>query len=139
MLIARVRATTARCGTCGQPSGRVHGRYRRQLRDVAVAGAGLVLQVHVRRFRCGNSGCRAVTFTEQVDGLTAPYARLTLGLRETLTQIGLERPSKCATTRCTSTRPPSAPRRSTAGWSSPASRCTNCAGPNRPSKPSSWS
>ncbi|MGC1211692.1 MAG: ISL3 family transposase [Micromonospora sp.] len=89
VLIARVRATTARCGTCGQPSGRVHGRYRRQLRDVAVAGAGLVLQVHVRRFRCGNSGCRAVTFTEQVDGLTAPYARLTPGLRETLTQIGL--------------------------------------------------
>ncbi|WP_415857518.1 transposase family protein, partial [Salinispora arenicola] len=49
MLSARVRAETARCGRCQQRSARVHGRYARRLRDVAVAGTGLLLEVRVRR------------------------------------------------------------------------------------------
>ena len=89
VLSARVRAATARCGRCRQPSGRVHGRYQRRLRDVAVAGMALLLQMHIRRFRCDNTGCPAKTFAEQVDGLTTPHARLTAGLKVMLTQIGL--------------------------------------------------
>jgi transposase len=84
-----VRAATARCGRCRQRSGRVHGRYQRRLRDVAIAGVALLPQVQIRRFRCDNTTCPAATFAEQVDGLTAPHARLTPGLRSMLTQIGL--------------------------------------------------
>ncbi|WP_284706348.1 transposase family protein [Micromonospora phytophila] len=49
-------------------SGRVRGRYQRRLRDVAIAGMGLLLQVQVRRFRCDNTGCPAKTFAEQIGG-----------------------------------------------------------------------
>ena len=70
-------------------SGRVHGFYQRRLRDVAVAGTGVLLQLRIRRFRCVNTSCPARTFAEQVDGLTAPYARFTVGLKRVLTQIGL--------------------------------------------------
>lgn len=89
VLSARVRAETARCGRCQQRSARVHGRYARRLRDVAVAGTGLLLEVRVRRFRCDNTTCPARTFVEQIEGLTSPHARLTLRLRGVLTQIGL--------------------------------------------------
>ena len=40
-------------------------------------------------FRCDNTGGTAKTFAEQVDGLTAAHARLTPGLKGTLTQIGV--------------------------------------------------
>ncbi|WP_232430578.1 ISL3 family transposase [Salinispora pacifica] len=89
MLSARVRAETARCGRCQQRSARVHGRYARRLRDVAVARTGLLLEVRVRRFRCDNATCPARTFVEQIEGLTSPHARLTSRLRGVLTQIGL--------------------------------------------------
>jgi transposase len=59
------------------------------LRDVAIAGLALLLQLQIRRFRCDNTDCPARTFAEQIDGLTAPHARLTPGLRGMLTQIGL--------------------------------------------------
>jgi len=49
----------------------------------------LLLQLQVRRFRCDNPGCAVVTFVEQVDGVTAPHARFTPGLRGLLTEIGL--------------------------------------------------
>ena len=36
-----------------------------------------VLVLTVRRFKCVNSACVAVTFAEQVEGLTSPHARFT--------------------------------------------------------------
>lgn len=88
VLRTRVRARTADC-RCGQSSARVHGRYVRRLRDVAVGGTGVVIELCVRRFRCENPGCLAVTFAEQVVGLTTPHSRHTPLLRGALTQIGL--------------------------------------------------
>src|SRR5438552_16064300 len=70
-------------------SGQVHGRYVRQLRDAAVGGVQVVISLSVRRFRCGNAACPAVTFAEQVAGLTSPHSRFTPLLRGLLTQIGL--------------------------------------------------
>ncbi|MFG1661400.1 transposase family protein [Micromonospora chersina] len=61
MLCARVRSATGRCGKSLQVSSRVHGRYLRRLRDVTVGGVAVLLQVRVRRFRCGNRGWSAVT------------------------------------------------------------------------------
>jgi hypothetical protein len=43
----------------------------------------------VRRFFCGNPGCAAVTFAEQVDGLTTRRARRTPLLAQMLAVIAL--------------------------------------------------
>ncbi|MER5201451.1 transposase family protein [Streptomyces sp. NPDC002755] len=88
VLRTRARATTAAC-RCGQSSARVHGRYVRRLRDVAVGGLGVVIELGIRRFRCENPACTAVTFAEQIAGLTTPHSRHTPQLRGVLTQIGL--------------------------------------------------
>ncbi|WP_239311022.1 hypothetical protein [Frankia sp. Cj3] len=34
----------------------MHGRYRRRLVDVALGGAGVVVELVVRRFRCSTPG-----------------------------------------------------------------------------------
>jgi transposase len=47
------------------------------------------LEVAIRRFRCVDPGCSAVTFAEQIPGLTTPYARRTTVLTSTLTAIAL--------------------------------------------------
>ncbi|MFE1012849.1 ISL3 family transposase [Streptomyces sp. NPDC058794] len=83
-----MRTTTGSC-RCGQSSTRVHGRYVRRLRDVAVGGLEVVIELRIRRFRCENPACTAVTFAEQIEGLTTPHSRHTPLLREMLTQIGL--------------------------------------------------
>ncbi|MGW6709600.1 ISL3 family transposase [Streptomyces sp. NPDC054956] len=83
-----MRAATAAC-RCGRSSARVHGRYVRKLSDVAVGGLGVVIELCIRRFRCENSACPAVTFAEQVTGLTTPHSRQTPLLRGVLTQFGL--------------------------------------------------
>ncbi|MEC3997105.1 ISL3 family transposase [Actinacidiphila sp. DG2A-62] len=74
---------------CGRWSGRVHGRYVRSLRDAAVGGAGVIIELQVRRFRCQNPACPAVTFAEQVHGLTRPHSRFTPLLLGLLARIGL--------------------------------------------------
>jgi transposase len=67
----------------------VHGSYVRQVRDAAVGGVQLVIALRVRRFRCRKAACPAVTFAEQVAGVTGPHSRFTPLLRGLLTQIGL--------------------------------------------------
>lgn len=88
MLDARVRSRMGRC-RCGAVSRRVHGRYVRVLRDAAIGGMGVTIVLQVRRFRCTNTECPAVTFVEQVPGLTSPHSRFTPLLRRWLTAVGL--------------------------------------------------
>ncbi|WP_225845945.1 transposase family protein [Streptomyces sp. HPF1205] len=88
VLRARVRALGGSC-RCGQSSARVHGRYVRRLRDVAVGGLGVVIELSIRRFRCENAACPAATFAEQIAGLTTPQSHYTPLLRGVLTQLGL--------------------------------------------------
>ncbi|MEV6324975.1 ISL3 family transposase [Nocardia sp. NPDC051787] len=91
MIVEAAAATAmAQCPECGTASGRVHSRYRRTLSDAAVAGRAMVLVLIVRRFFCGNTGCAAKTFAEQVDGLTTRRSRRTNQLTSMLTTIGLE-------------------------------------------------
>jgi transposase len=86
---ARVRADGASCPHCGQFTQRVHSGYERRLADAPVGGQPVTIRLAVRRFFCPNPGCGAVTFAEQVRGLTAPRARRTPLLARMLTAAGL--------------------------------------------------
>ena len=88
-LRARARSDQAVCPRCGQASGRVHSTYGRRLADAPVGGQPVVIRLAVRRFFCGNPGCAAVTFAEQIDGLTSRRARRTPPLARMLTGIAL--------------------------------------------------
>jgi transposase len=88
-LWARVRADHGVCPRCGQRSGRVHSRYRRRLADAPAGGRRVWIWLVVRRFFCGSPDCGAVTFAEQVDGLTSRRARRTPLLARMLTGIAL--------------------------------------------------
>nr|WP_307856430.1 ISL3 family transposase [Catenulispora pinistramenti] len=89
MLTATARCAAASCPGCGEASARVHARYVRKVRDTAIGGAEVVIHLGVRRFRCENPGCPAVTFTEQIPGLTSPHSRFTPLLGGELDAIGL--------------------------------------------------
>ncbi|GAB7109702.1 hypothetical protein JCM4814A_80170 [Streptomyces phaeofaciens JCM 4814] len=69
------------------PSWRVHGQYVRRLGDAPVTGSPVVIELTVRRFKCLSSWCPAVTFAEQIEGLTRPHARQTQVLRSILASI----------------------------------------------------
>jgi transposase len=86
---ARARAGHGVCPRCGQPSGRVHSTDGRRLADAPVGGRRVVIRLAVRRFFCRNPDCPAVTFTEQIDGLTSRHARRTPPLRRMLAGIAL--------------------------------------------------
>lgn len=79
----------ASCPRCATVSARTHGGYRRSLVDAPVSGRRVRVEVAVRRFRCDDDGCPAVTFAEQIPGLTSPFARFTPTAREQLTVIAL--------------------------------------------------
>jgi transposase len=77
------------CPHCGQASERVHSRYERRLADAVVAGRRLVIRLRVRRWFCGTTDCPAVTFAEQVPGLTVRYARRSRPAGQVLERLGL--------------------------------------------------
>ena len=88
-LHARVRADHGVCPRCGQASGRVHSKYSRRLADAPAGGEPVVIRLTVRRFFCGNPDCAAVTFAEQVGGLTARRTRRTPPAARMATAIAL--------------------------------------------------
>nr|WP_161981763.1 ISL3 family transposase [Streptomyces sp. TM32] len=87
MLRTRSRTSSARCPRCEERSLRVHGRYERRLRDVPLGGVPVVIVLLIRRFKCLAADCPAVTFAEQIPGLTGPHARYTPVLRGQLSRI----------------------------------------------------
>ncbi len=86
---AQCIANGALCPVCGVWSNRVHGSYLRFPADVPSGGRSVVLQLRVRRFTCGNSGCARRTFVEQIPGLTRRHGQRTERLRSTLAAVGL--------------------------------------------------
>jgi hypothetical protein len=94
---ARSGTEGAACRRCGQFSSRMHSRYRRRLADAPVGGHPVVLWLGVRRFFCGNAGCKAVTFAEQLQGLTSPRSRRTPPLARMLTAITLAMAGRAGT------------------------------------------
>src|SRR5262245_22080794 len=67
----------ARCPVCGQPSDRVHARYRRTLADLAVGPRRLAIIVTARKFRCDYPGCDRHVFCERLNGFADAHARTT--------------------------------------------------------------
>jgi transposase len=67
----------------------VHSRYGRLLADAAIGGRRVVIRLRVRRFFCGWPDCPAVTFAEQVRGLTSRYARRSPPLQQVLAGVAL--------------------------------------------------
>jgi transposase len=86
---ARPRAASAACPRCAVLSARVHSRYERRLADAPAGGWPAVIRLAVRRFFCDSPACAAVTFAEQVAGLTSRRARRTPVLAAMLTATGL--------------------------------------------------
>ena len=75
------------CPDCGTVSGRVHSRYVRTLADLPFGEHAVVHYLHVRRFFCDNESCSRRTFSEQIPGAVAPWARRTVRSTKRLTDI----------------------------------------------------
>jgi transposase len=100
----QAKAGDAECSGCRRRSSRVHARYQRRLADLPLGGRRVQVIVHVRRFKCASPRCAQSTFSEQVPGLTTPFARRTPLLTEALADVALAlagRPGM-ATRGCTS-------------------------------------
>jgi len=85
----RAKASDGECPACRRCSSRVHARYQRQLADLPIGGRRVQVIVHVRRFKCASPRCAQSTFSEQIPGLTTPFARRTPALTEVLADIAL--------------------------------------------------
>ncbi|WP_329303912.1 ISL3 family transposase [Streptomyces sp. NBC_00659] len=91
LVAVRARAVAERAvrPACGTLSSRVHSRYVRRLADSSVGGRPVLIELQVRRFRCGQRLCRQATFAEQVDGLTVRHGRRSAGLQTVLERVAV--------------------------------------------------
>jgi transposase len=96
MIAASCRADSACCPRCGLESARVHGGYARTVADGAAGGRPVLIVLRVRRFRCRNPQCPAVTFAEQARGLSERYRRRSVPLLAMLAGFGLELAGRAA-------------------------------------------
>ena len=80
----------AHCPLCQAPTGRVHSRYQRILRDLPLVQFSLILLLEVCKFFCLNDACQRRIFTERLPSLVAPWARRTTRYTEHLIAMGLE-------------------------------------------------
>lgn len=83
------KAADAVCPACHRRSLRVHARYQRQLADLPLGGRKALVIAWIRRFKCVNSRCAQSTFSEQIPGLTTPFARRTPPLADALVKVAL--------------------------------------------------
>jgi len=96
VIYATCRAESACCPRCGRESARVHGGYWRTVTDGAAGGRPVLIALGVRRFRCQDSSCRAVTVAEQAEGVTVRYRRRSVPLLGMLAGFGLELAGRAA-------------------------------------------
>jgi transposase len=96
MIAASCQADSACCPRCGLESARVHGGYARTVADGAAGGRPVLIVLQVRRFRCRNPECPAVTFAEQARGLSERYRRRSVPVTAMLAGFGLELAGRAA-------------------------------------------
>ena len=80
----------AHCPLCQAPTGRVHSRYQRTLRDLPLVQFSLTLLLEVCKFFCLNDTCQRRIFTERIPSVVAPWARRTTRYTDHLIAIALE-------------------------------------------------
>jgi transposase len=85
----RAKAGDAACSGCGRRWSRVHARYQRQLADLPIGGRRVRVIAHIRRFKCVSPRCGQSTFSEQIPGLTTPFARRIPPLADALVKVAL--------------------------------------------------
>ena len=78
----------ASCPMCHCHSEKIHSRYIRLVADLPWMGCAVRLELHVRRFFCGNSDCPRSIFTERLPSVVAPSAHRTLRLTDVFALIG---------------------------------------------------
>ena len=108
-----IRATSAaaeaRCPVCGEPSRRLHRRYRRTLADLPWAGVTVRMHVQARTCFGDHDACPRQSFAERLVGIAATDARRPDRQREVLTAIafaaGGEAGARLAEQRGRSVRP----------------------------------
>ncbi|MGG5890811.1 ISL3 family transposase [Falsiroseomonas sp. HC035] len=88
-IVTALRATSAACPGCHGTSSRIHGVYRRRLRDLPFQGRPAALLVRVRRFCCANPCCPYQTFAEPLGSIAARSAGRSARLAEVQCQLGL--------------------------------------------------
>lgn len=88
-VFAEAKSPTCCCPHCGKPSSRIHSYYTRSPQDLPSSGHMVRLVLEVRRFRCQNEACSAVTFSEQIPSVVAPCAQRSVRLTTSLRDVGL--------------------------------------------------
>ncbi|MGW8729941.1 ISL3 family transposase [Streptomyces sp. NPDC055808] len=83
------KAGDAACSGYRRRSDRVHARYERQLADLPLGARSARVIACIRRFKCVDPLCAQSTFSEQIPGLTTPFARRTPLLTKALVKIVL--------------------------------------------------
>ena len=82
-------AASANCPLCGEPSTRLHSRYRRRLADFPWQGRPVVVEVRARRFRCATPDCARRVFSERLPAIAGVKARRTVRLGDIQRHLGL--------------------------------------------------
>ena len=77
----------AHCPLCQQVSGKRHSHYVRRLADLPWQGIAVKAALLIGRFFCTNDLCDRKVFAERLPKVVADYARRTLRLNETLTDL----------------------------------------------------
>ncbi len=88
-ITARAARPTAACPSCAAASDRVHSYYTRNPHDLPIGGFRVQLLLHVRRWRCLNTTCARLTFSDPLPDVLAPAAHRTSRLRTALQHLAL--------------------------------------------------
>ena len=81
-------ASSAVCPECGQATERVHGHYRRRVRDLPFGKTTVTYLITARKFMCQNERCPKTIFCERLCGLATAHARTTDSLSQSHQSIG---------------------------------------------------
>lgn len=85
----------AKCPYCGAVSDKVHSRYVRKLQDLPIQGKKVKLEIHNKKYFCGNKACGHKTFAESFSFFT-PKATKTKRLQEEILRVSLTQSSLSA-------------------------------------------
>ncbi|MCA1790282.1 MAG: ISL3 family transposase, partial [Thioalkalivibrio sp.] len=77
------------CPGCGTSSSRVHGRYRRTVRDLPIQGKRAILMIVARKYYCDEPSCPRSIYCERFPGVLESYARSTARLDRVLMELAL--------------------------------------------------